>query len=318
VTAGRFVVVLVLALLGATGAFWLSLQRHLPRDASFGPSALPGLAGELPAVDRVTITAGDGRRVTLDRRGESFGIGEFDGYPADRQRLQSLLTALADLHLASRDIGRDVGQDGAVTVTLSGRMTPRLIRIGPAAGPDTAYVRIGPATTTGIAGPAPPLDAEARHWLATPLLDIADDEVSRLVYHADTAPLDMARPARGARFTWAGTRSGSPMPEALATAPATLAVALPVLGARAKTDDLPFGPQTLVETFGGLRLEFAGRTRDGQHWLRFRAATVPAPGAADDDAERARRLAARLQLLGTAFEVEIPAERYATLFPAAD
>ena len=197
-------------------------------------------------------------------------------------------------------------------------MTPRLIRIGPAAGPDTAYIRIGPATTTGIAGPAPPLDAEARHWLATPLVDIADNEVSRLVYHADTAPLDIARPARGARFAWAGARSGSPIPEALATAPATLTVALPVLSARAKADDLAFGPQTVVETFGGLRLEFAGTTRDGHHWLRFRAGNVPAPGAADDDAGRARRLAARLQLLGTAFEVEIPGERYATLFPAAD
>ncbi len=317
-TPGRFLVVLLLALLGATGAFWLSLQRHLPRDASFGPSALPGLAGELPQVDHLSITAADGRHVTIERRGESFGIAEFDGYPADRQRVQKLLAALADLHLASRDVGHLVNQDGAMTVALSGRLAPRQIRIGPAAGPETAYVRIDAADAIGIAGPAPPVDADAGHWLASPLVDIADGAVRRLVYAADTAPLDVARPAPGAPFAWAGARTGTPTAEALATAPATLVVALPVLGARALNRSEPFIAQTVVETFDGLRIEFAGRADPGRHWLRYRAGTVPAPGAAADEIEHARRLAARLQVLGQAFEVDIPAARYAILFPAAD
>lgn len=314
-TAARFAIVLLLALLGAAGAFWLSLQRHLPRDTAFGPIALPGLAGELPLVDRIVITDHDHRQVTIERHGEAFAVAEFDGYPADRKRVQALLAALADLRIAAQDAGRDAVDDAATTVELTGRLATRRVRIGRPAGPDAYSVKIDPAGATGTAGPLPPLDTQASHWLSSPLLDIADADVRRLIYASDTTPLILERASPGGPFAWAGSRAGSPTPPALAASPATLATALPVLGARRLTGSTPFVARTAVETFGGLRVEFAGRVADGGHWLRFAAHPLPATHAGGDDEERAHRLATRLQAIGAAFEVEVPADRFAILFP---
>jgi hypothetical protein len=317
-TAGRFAIVLLLALLGVAGAFWLSLQRHLPRDTAFGPVALSGLAGELTLVDRIVITGNDHRQVTLERRGETFAVAEFDGYPADRKRVQTLLAALADLRLAAADAGHGAVDDTATTVELTGRLAPRRVRIGRSAGPDTYSVTIEPTGATGVAGPLPPLDTEADHWLSSPLLDIADSEVHRLVYTADTAPLVVERASPGEPFAWSGSRAGTPTPPAVAASPATLAAALPVLGARRLAASTPFVARTAVETFSGLRVEFAGHVSDGRHWLRFAASVVPATNPSGDDQERARRLAARLQAIGAAFEVDVPAERFASLLPGTE
>ena len=95
-TTRRFALVLALGLLASSGAFWLSMQRHLPRDASFGTEALPGLAGRLTEVDRLRLTGADGNTVTLARRAGHFVVEERAGYAADAARVHALLAALAD------------------------------------------------------------------------------------------------------------------------------------------------------------------------------------------------------------------------------
>lgn len=310
--------VLLLALVGATGAFWLSMQRNLPRDPNFGPVALPGLAGELPNVDRITLSAADGSHVTLVRAGTSFGVGEFANYPADRHRVHELLTALADLHLASGDGRRAIDETHAVTVDLAGRLSERRLLIAPAPGPEIVYVRLAGSATVGIAGPPPPIDTDPHHWLASPLIDIGAAQLSRIGYHVDTAaPLELVRDAPEAPFALGGSRPGTTVSPLLATAEPDLGAGLEVVGARPRAP-APFAPMTTLETFAGLRVEFSGRQEAAHHWLSLEARLVPPHHAPADDVERAKRLADRLNAIGSAYEIEISAERFAALFPSAE
>ncbi len=314
-SATRFALFLVLALAGATGAFWLSMQRTLPRDTDFGPPVLPGLAGELPLVDRITLSARGEPRVTLVRRGSAFGVAEFGGFPADRRRVHELLTALADLHFAGRATGPPIAAEQGIRIDLSGRLTPRSLLVGAPAGADTAAVQVLPGETSGIAGHIATIETDSVRWLISPLFDVQPDEVARLSYLVNGASLELARPAVGAPLSWTGARAGQPTPAALATSPPSQFEQLDILGARPLGTNRRFVAETVVETFQGLRLELAGhRDADGTCWLSLRASAVPA--GADDDAEHARRLAEKLNTIGSEYEMAIRSERFDRLFPA--
>lgn len=313
-SATRFALFLVLALAGATGAFWLSMQRTLPRDTNFGPPALPGLAGELPLVDRITLSARGEPRVTLVRKASTFGVAEFGGFPADRRRVHELLTTLADLHFAGRATGPPIAAAQGVRIDLSGRLAPRSLIIGAPAGADTAVVQVLPGENSGIAGRVATIETDRRRWLASPLFDVQPDEVARLSYLVRGESLELARPAAGAPFAWTGARAGQPTPAALATSPPTQFEQLDIVGARPLGTNRRFVAEAVVETFQGLRLELAGhRDTDGTCWLSLRASAATAGGT--DDAEHARRLVEKLNTIGSEYEMAIKSGRFDRLFP---
>lgn len=323
-SARRVAVTLVLGLAGASGAFWLSMQRHLPRDASFGVPLEPGLAGRLTDVDRIRIREGGTVRVTLERRAGHFVVLERAGYAADAHAVRDLLASLADLkRVAPIGRARDAPGRGApdtVSVELEGRLPPLAFDLGAAAGPDTRYVRTRAAGLVE-AGPAPTVALDPGAWLRHEVIDLRPAEVRRLVFERGALGVALERAAPDAPFALAAGRGATP--PALAGTPADLLEHLTLedvravgAGAAGATPSDPVAV-TRVETFAGLVVECRGHTDGARHWLRVAARYLPGGAATAEEADRARAAAARLGAMEQGYEVDIPADRYARLFPGA-
>jgi Domain of unknown function (DUF4340) len=157
--------------------------------------ALPALLRMLPSADRVQIAQG-GRTLTLERRGQSWGLANRGGYPVRQDMVRRLLNALAELRLLEprtadpAQLGR-LGLDAA-SGTLVSVLEPDGAAIGAiiagharvrAAGPAELYVR-----------PA----GQAQSWLAQGAIQASTDQADWL--DRDILAIDPARVA-AAQFT---------------------------------------------------------------------------------------------------------------------
>ena len=314
----RLVLVLGLALVASAGAFWLSMQRQLPRDARFGIEALPGLAGQLPNVDRIQLRTAAGTVTTLARREGHFVVLEQGGYAASGVRVHDLLIALADLRVARRRRVTpaqwpEFGLAPGVRVELGGRLSTVALSIGERTGPENAYVRIGDADEVLEVGPAPVIDAEARAWLAHPLLDIAPGEIRRIasdsgasVRLAPDQPF-IAEVVAGGR----AARARAHRPDASIVQDLDFDALRPVTGGTTER-------HATIETYAGLRVDCAGYVEGTHHWLRISAAVATPADTTTFEATRVADAAARLNARAGGFEFDVPAAAYGRLFSAPD
>jgi hypothetical protein len=250
-----------------------------------------------------------------------FVVAERDGYAADGARVHALLAALADLKIAEHHRVPPegwAGMGGGTRIELGGRLPPLLVTLGQAVGPENAYVRVGAATEVLEVGPAPQVPVQATYWIRQRLLDIAPATVRRLEYGTPPAVLALEREGPGLGFAWGGPRAGQRAPAALAAAEPTLASALDINDVRRATAAAACAAHTALETRAGLRVELCARgVTDGRHWLSLATRYVPGAGLAPEESDRAREAAATIAAATAGFEFDIPAARYAEIFPTA-
>jgi hypothetical protein len=200
VSPRRLFVLLALALAVTGGAFWLSVQRSLPRDPDYGAPVLPGLAAELDAVTQLRLVgAGNRTLVTLDRGGGRWIVAE-EGYPADPQRVRRLLVALGELHvlepktedparyatLAVEDVEDPKAQ--SLRLELRGLREPVALLVGRAAAGQGAYVRVPGRRQAFEARPALDVARSPRDWLARTIVDLAPERVQSVEVERADAP----------------------------------------------------------------------------------------------------------------------------------
>jgi hypothetical protein len=336
----RFLALLVAALAVITFAFWLSTQRYLPRDESFGARVLPGLEARLDEVKGVRIVGAGGRTlVTLDRPDGRWEVAE-RGYPADATRVRTLLNALAALQVVepkTREAANharlgveDVGQAGAAGVRLDvrGPESPVSLIVGRDAEPDGVYVRVPDEAQALLARPRLDLPRDPREWLARAVLDVAPSRIQSFeIEPAGQRPWRGEKDSRAVlHFAVTGLPTGRTLyaPDAadvLANALAgfeaedvervTVAPAAPVGGARA-----------VYRTFDGLVVTLHGREDERGRWVRFEFAHDPAlparfpPGAADEapGIEQVRATADRLASTTDGWWYRVAADRYDRAF----
>jgi hypothetical protein len=339
-SAKRFLVLLIAALVVISFAFWLSTQRYLPRDRAFGTPVLAGLA---PAVDDVRSIriVGPGNRtlVTIDRPDGRWRVAE-RGYPADGRRVRALLRSLGELQVLepkTRDPRRhaalgveDVAAPdaGGLRVELRGPGGPTALIVGHASDPTSGYVRVQGAAQALLATPRIDLSRTPDDWLARTIVDVAPVRVQSVTISRDgSRPWRADKASRDAAHFAFGGSSG----QASLSAPDeldTLANALAALEfddvRRAAEFAPPAGPESRAtfRTFDGLLLEFVGRI-DGDHrWLQVAASADAAfaarfpPGAGDEapGPEQVRAEAERIDSTTRGWWYRVGADRYDRVF----
>jgi hypothetical protein len=161
---------------------------------------LPDLAGQVNDVRRVEIVTRGAETVATLERGESgWGVAEADGYPADWERLRTLLRDLAQAEAIEAKTDKpeyyarlgveDVSDPDAsgVMVVISADQTLASVIIGKSAqGRQGQYVRLGDQAASALIGTSLRVPADLPSWLEKQIIDIpASDVVSWKVTHAD-------------------------------------------------------------------------------------------------------------------------------------
>jgi hypothetical protein len=337
VSGRRFLALLVAALAIITFAFWLSAQRYLPRDRSFGTPVLAGLAPSVDDVRSVRIVgAGNAVLVTLDRPDGRWRVAELD-YPADGRRVRALLRTLGELHMLERKtrdpanyarLGvEDVASATAtgLRVELRGAAGPVALIVGREADPSSGYVRVAGAAETLLATPRLDLDREPRAWLARTIVDVTPARVQAAeITRAGSAAWRAERPARGAPLAFAGLPAGRELDDGASEIVANALAALELDDVRDARTFTPAGAEShaTYRTFDGLVLAFTGREDGDARWLRVDASVDAAqadrfpPGAGDDAPgdEQVRAEAARIATAATRRWYRVGGDRYDRVF----
>src|SRR5258708_15823466 len=195
----RFIVLLVAALLAISAALYLSTQRNLARDVH-GLPLLPSLAGELNSVTSLSVLKGGSTPVvTVHRQGEQWTVAERADYPADVPKLRKLLLALGDAKLREEKtsdpanysiIGVEdptkAGASGA-EIELGGKDGKHEVIVGKRVEQGN-FVRRAGEKTSYVAEPGISIEAEARFWIDTRLLDIPADRIQSIQFKPETGP----------------------------------------------------------------------------------------------------------------------------------
>lgn len=312
----RVALLALAALLATGGAFWLSAQRHLPRETLAGDPVLPQLRAALNDVTELRLSRGDGAAVTLRRTAQGWTVVE-RGWRADAGKVRKLLLDLAALAVVeekTHDPARypvlgveDVASPTATGTRIDLRTAKGAIHTliaGKSAGAREIYVRAAGAQASYLARPQLAVETVPARWLDTTLLDIGAAQLRAVTL--ETA----GKPPR--------TLEGEALSPALAGA--LQALNLDDVRARAlEPAEAAAAQRARFVTWDGLVVEIAGREDGPRRWItvatrldpaavRPRPASVPAPAtvAAVQASELAQRLAGH--------EFEIQAYRYTSLF----
>ena len=182
-----------LAGLVVLGALSLAGGWYVSRPAEPGVPeprpALPALARLLPFADRVQIAQG-GRSLTLERRGQSWGLASQGGYPVRPEMLRKLLNALMELRLLEPRtadpallgrLGLDAASGTAVSVVETDGAVIGAIIAGHArvraAGPAELYVRSAGQAQSWLAQGAIQASADPADWIDHDILSIDPEQV---------------------------------------------------------------------------------------------------------------------------------------------
>ncbi|MBK1670660.1 hypothetical protein CKO28_21805 [Rhodovibrio sodomensis] len=307
------IVLALVTLLSGGGALTLSWLEPRPAQVRLaGEPVLPGLAGRLPAVQRIAVEVRGKPGVVLVRDGDGWAVASAHGYPARTERVNRLLVGLAKLEkIAPKTadparfrrlaLGDPATDPLARRVTLTGRD-----------GGDIAQLIVGKQrhelTGRASSGTYVRVPGGERAWLAAGLADLSDDAYPFL----DTAVIDLP-PGKIRRIEIARVGGGRLVAVRPAEDAPALAIAdvprgrrLDVAAVRrlgSLVSEIKFDrvapastleratrvAATTVVTFDGLRLQLRVFERDRRFWLTL-SASADRPAAA----ERAGRLDARL------------------------
>jgi len=300
-------------------AIWVSSLRHLERATLAGDLVLPGLEHGVNTVTEVRLHKADDIHTTLQKGASGWLVAE-RGWPAEVNKVRKLLLDLGALNvveektrlsanypaLGVEDLSTPKASGTQIDVVSPAR-TWALI-IGKPSGAKSGYVRVVNAPQSFLAAPLVTVDAAAKSWLVTALLDLPAERLREIE----------ERPAEGAAYSATKQKTDDahftvkPVPKGRELsgpgAADSLAAALSALTledvAKATATD-PKAPRAFFRTFDGLEVEVAGR-KDGNRALVTLSARATLPAAN----EEAQHLKTRLD----GWEFEIPDYKYAAIF----
>jgi hypothetical protein len=207
VSRGRFVTLLLLALLAIGVAVYVSSQHDRSGEETRA-ALLPGLASGIAAVDGITIRRGSATpSVELRRQGTIWTVAERDGYPADTLKLRRLLLSLADARVVEEKTANpanyavigveDPGSPGATGTEISLRTQPaapagaeaaaHAVIIGKSAG-DGSYVRLAGAARSELVVPGISVETDPHYWIDPSLFDVPVSTITALEVHPAAGP----------------------------------------------------------------------------------------------------------------------------------
>lgn len=292
----RLAALAAVTLLVVLAAIWAVIARQQATQADLGGSLMfPSLKAAQQDIARIEIGTGT-KKITINRLGTGWSVAERAGYPADANRVQTLLIALADLVMMEprtslperyAEIGvEDPGPDAkSVSVTVSdasGKALAAVIigrsqtMLAGATGLNT-YVRKPGEAQSWLGKGGFTLDHDPAQWLDKDLLVLVRERVmATMVVSANGNTLSISR-AKPTDETFqianipAGREARTP------TIAAPLANALGFLAAedvrRADTLDFSTSPVTSIwRTFDGLVITVTTIEQEGKVWARLDAA----------------------------------------------
>ncbi len=308
----RFLTLLAAAMLVILGAFYLSSQRSLPRDNA-GTALLPPLAAELGSLSTVSLTRGAAApSVTLHKVADRWVVAQRGDYPADIVKLRKLMLALSESKIIEEKTSDpanyatlgvdDPTKPGAGGTRVDWRAADGLhqLIVGKPQGGGT-FVRRLPDARSYLVAPALSVDAEARFWLDSRLLDRPSAGIQRIELKPADGPSYALRRAspKEASYELDGVPAGRKALEPAAIAPSsTLLSGLSIEDVTAAADiDFSHASVATIEFSDGDRITLTGAVVGGKHWLQVQAT---------------RDAALTAQARGRAFEVA--AYRYEEIF----
>jgi len=292
----RLAALAAVTLLVVLAAIWAVIARQQATQSDLGGSLMfPALKAAQQDIARIEIGAGT-EKITINRAGTGWSVAERAGYPANANRVQTLVIALADLVMMEPRTSRaeryaEIGVDDpgpnakSVSVSVSdasGKALASLIigksqtMLAGATGLNT-YVRKPGEAQSWLGKGGFTLDHDPAQWLDKDLLVLVRERVmAAMVVSADGSTLSIAR-AKPTDETFqianipAGREARTP------TIAAPLANALGFLAAedvrRADTLDFNKAPVTSIwRTFDGLVLTVTTIEHEGKVWARLDAA----------------------------------------------
>ncbi|HXH03107.1 MAG TPA: DUF4340 domain-containing protein [Candidatus Competibacteraceae bacterium] len=290
----------LLAALAGAALFAAFGLRPAGREAAT-PATVQVFAAELAArLDKIEqvrlIKAGNQTVVTLERTGQDWRVAERHGYPADVERLRTLLRGLAEARVLEAKTSsaewyerlgvEDVAGNQAkgLLLEVSGGGEPWRVIIGQAGAQGGHYVRRPEDKQSWLialdASPA----SELKSWLAPQILDIAAERVREVQVEGDDG-FRLLRQADAGDATF----KLEPMPEGRELAyPGAAAQPARTLTNLRLDDVLPAAEagepdaaslrRVRYLTRDGLVLQVEGWQKDGRHLARFQVSAEPADG----------------------------------------
>jgi hypothetical protein len=219
---------LVIAGAAALGGGWYFGVATQPAEQTAigqGPLMFPDLAAKLSAVRRIELISKT-KKVTIERKGDTWGVTDRDGYPVLDSKLRGLLTALTELRLTEArttdpaSFGRLGLEDPESADKAEGATLLRLLDadgkpiVALIAGhrrtrtqgnlPEDIYVRRAGDNHTWLAQGGLVPDSDPTSWVDRSILDISHGVISKVVstkgggtltFERDGDKLKMTQPA---------------------------------------------------------------------------------------------------------------------------
>lgn len=304
----RSLIVLLGVLVALAALAAIGLRERGTPTSSDGAAIVPGLAGTLNNLERVSVVKAGGEAVaTLERRGDDWVVAERNGYPAAVSKLRLALRALADAkiletktanpefydRLGVSDVADAAAAGVAVTLTAPGTELPTLI-LGNAEGSRYRYARRANEAQSYLLDKNPDFPRSISQWLEPQILDVRGDRVQQVtIKHPDGETLTVSKASRDAQnFDVAAVPEGREL--LYASVANVIGNSLRELSLEdvEPADANPVEQPVQVEfrTFDGLVINMTGTERGEEAWVSFvasfdpdQAARFAAPAPADQE-----------------------------------
>ncbi len=283
---------LILAALAAALLLALALTRLGNETPSgVGDALISGLRADLDALSTVRVTtAGNEVVATLELRDDSWVVAERDDWPADLQRMRTLLLALVEarrVEARTADPQRfarlgveplDDAEAAGVGLSIEHpEGTIELIVGDTGVGGDYSHVRRLDEDSAWLVSGNLEVARETGDWLQPTLLSIDATRVGRItILHPDGHELRIRRTAGDGGFELIDPAPGRELLYAGVVDPLGAALANLTLEDVAPSESIfsaDSAPvRNIVETRDGLVLSLLGLERDDTHWITIEAA----------------------------------------------
>lgn len=192
---------LLLALAGLVLVGLVVLDRvSRPAQPGVGDLLLPALRGQVEQISVIAVIGpGEDATTTLELRGREWVVAEHDDWPADMDRLSTLMRALVAARRIEQmtsnperyarlsvDDPREGGRGVAVELSHNGDVTTVIVGETRVQGGDYSYVRIAGEDSAWLVDVVPSAPASSDEWLDRRLFDLPETGlVSLAITHAD-------------------------------------------------------------------------------------------------------------------------------------
>jgi len=280
----RFILLLIVAAIAISGAFFLSTQRNPLRQLG-GIEFLPSFAGEMNSVTAVIVRKA-GESTTMHKVGSQWTVAERGDYLADVAKLRKLLLALRDARIIEEKTSDPAryGDIGVEDPSLPGATGAEITVISPTAKHDVIVGKpVGEGSFVRRAGekqsysiePAINFETEPRFWIDSRLTDVRFDLIQIIevkLATGETYSIHRLNPGDDS-FGLDGVPAGRKPLEvhALAPAPTMLADLAAEDVSPAAAIDFSRSSQVIVTLNNGNVLTLTGAVIVDKHWIEVKS-----------------------------------------------